>query len=346
MTTINRRNAGIAIAAALAMGFGLAAGSAKAQDAASFFEGKTIKIIVGYGPGGGFDSYARMLAPHLEKSFGTTVIVENRPGGGGLSALNQLVRDSDGGAEIMLLHGEAAVLAQVVEKEGVTFDLTKVNFLGRVQSEPRVILVSANSPYRSLKDLLASDRPIKFAAGGRTDGIGDVTTTLCEGLGLNCQLITGYKGSKEASLAAISGEADAMTITESSSKSISQGGKMIPVGTLDQERGALFPDLPTVFEQVDLPDDKAWWIEFRSGIAKIGRTLVTGPDVPEDRVEYLREKIKAVLTDPAVMEEGAKTKRDVRYEAPAATVKFVKEVLGSLEGEQLAAVRHVLLEKY
>jgi hypothetical protein len=73
---------------------------------------------------------------------------------------------------------------------------------------------------------------------------------------------------------------------------------------------------------------------------------VTGPDVPEDRVEYLREKIKAVLTDPAVMEEGAKTKRDVRYEAPAATVKFVKEVLGSLEGEQLAAVRHVLLEKY
>lgn len=346
MQEINRRKFGIALAAAGAMAVGLAAGPAQAQDAMSFFKGKTVKVIVPYGPGGGFDTYARMLAPHLEKSMGTTVIVENRPGGGGLTALNKMFREGKDGTEIMLIHGEAAVLAQVVEKEGVTFDLTKINFLGRVQSEPRVILVSEKSPYRSLKDLLSSDRPIKFAAGGRLDGLGDVTTTTCEALGLNCKLITGYKGSKEAALAAIRGEADGITITQSSGNKLAKGGKMLAVATLDRQRAKLFPDVPTVFEQAKMSAEKAWWIDFRSGIAKVGRTLVTGPGVPQDQVDYLRGKIKGVLTDPAVVAEGAKIKRDILYEAPAETVKFIKEVLGSLEGEQLAAVRKVLLEKF
>lgn len=346
MAQINRRRFGIAVVAAGAMAFGLTGGPAQAQDAASFFEGKTVKIIVGYGPGGGFDTYARMIAPHLEKALGTTVIVENRPGGGGLTALNQIVRDSAGGTEIMLVHGEAAVLAQVANSPGVQFDLTKVNFLGRVQSEPRIILVSEKSPYRTMADLQASDRPIKFAAGGRLDGLGDVATTACEALSLKCQLITGYKGSKEASLAAIRGEADGIMITESSGAKISKGGKLLPIAILDRDKGELFPDAPTVFEAAKMSDDKAWWIDFRSGIAKVGRTLVTGPEVPDDRIEYLREKIKGVLTDPAVVAEGAKIGRDVRYEAPAETVKFIKGVLGSLKGEQLAAVQKVLLEKY
>src|SRR3546814_18963356 len=63
---------------------------AAAETAAEFYQGKVVKLVVGYGPGGGYDLYARMLAPHLERSLGATVVVENRTGGGGLVVISQL----------------------------------------------------------------------------------------------------------------------------------------------------------------------------------------------------------------------------------------------------------------
>lgn len=334
-----------ALGALLSLGI-LGAVPAYGAGAADFYKGKTVKLVVGYGPGGGFDTYARMIVPHLEKAMGATVVVENRPGGGGLTALNQLVRDEPDGLTLMLLHGEAAVLAQLVDKPGVRFDLAKVTWLGRVSSEPRVLLVSAKSPYRSLDDLLKASQPVKFAAGGRTDGIGDVAATTCQALGMNCKIITGYKGSKAAALAAIQGEADAITITESSSKNMAEGGKMIAVAALDSERAPLFPNVPTVFEQVKLAPEKAWWINFRADLAKIGRTLVTAPGVPPERVAYLRQVINRALTDPAFVAESIKVKREVRYGDPKAAEKFAREVLASADAKRAKDIKLVLLEKF
>ena len=118
----------------------LSVANADMSDAANFYKGKTIKLVVGYGPGGGFDTYARLIAPHLEKAMGATVIVENRPGGG-LTALNQIVRAKADGLRLMLAHGEAAVLAQLIDKPGVRFDLTKVTWLGRVRWGAAIALV-------------------------------------------------------------------------------------------------------------------------------------------------------------------------------------------------------------
>src|SRR5713226_3341765 len=89
---------------------------AAAENGAQFLQGKTVRIVVGYAPGGGYDAYARMLAPHLQSKLGTTVIVENRPGGGGLNALATLMREPGDGLHILLLNGEAAVLSALIEQ--------------------------------------------------------------------------------------------------------------------------------------------------------------------------------------------------------------------------------------
>src|SRR3990170_3983388 len=104
---------------------------AEAEDAAAFYKGQTVRLIVGYGAGGGYDAYARQLAPHLEKRLGATVVVENRTGAGGLLALNQLAAGAPDGLSIMLVNGEGAALAQLLGEEGVRYDPMKVPWLGR-----------------------------------------------------------------------------------------------------------------------------------------------------------------------------------------------------------------------
>ena len=122
------RNHGFAVALILLAGLTLAA-PASAEDAASFYKGKTVHFIVGYSPGGGYDTYARLLAPYFEKATGATVVVENKPGAGGITALNQLVRGAADGLSFQMLNGEAAILSQLTGKAGVAYDMTKVSIL-------------------------------------------------------------------------------------------------------------------------------------------------------------------------------------------------------------------------
>src|SRR5581483_6386295 len=127
---------------------------APAAAADDFLKGQTVRIYVGYSPGGGYDAYARMLAPLLEKKTGATVVIENRPGGGGLTALNQLVREKPDGTTMMMLNGEAAIMAQLTKQPGVAFDMTKVSNLGRVAQEQHFMLVNPKIK-GSLKDIVA-----------------------------------------------------------------------------------------------------------------------------------------------------------------------------------------------
>ena len=321
-------------------------GSAFAETAAEFYRGKVIKLVVGYGAGGGYDIYARLLAPYLEERLGATVVVENRIGGGGTIALNQVYAARPDGLTLQLLNGRAAAISQLLKREGVRFDLTKLTILGRITSEPRVILFSAESPYRSLEDALKSPRPIKWGAGIKTDSLASVAAIASTALGMRSEIITGYKGSKEASLAVIRGEVDALVASESSAVKYAKGGKMIPIVTFGRDRSELLPDLPTVFEALPLDQEQAWWADFTAQLSQIGRVLVTAPGVPEERKQYLRQVLQSILQDPAVQDAMAKKKRLLRYEAAEQVESFISSTLGSLDEETLARVHSVILERH
>ena len=101
-----------------------------------------------------------------------------------------------------------------------------------------------------------------------------------------------------------------------------------------------------IFELTDLSPEQAWWIDFRANITDLGRTFVTGPDVPPERVEYLREVIRTVLTDPAVVAEAEKVQQPIDYAPAEATVTLVKDVFASPGEERRKQIRNVLLEKF
>jgi tripartite-type tricarboxylate transporter receptor subunit TctC len=131
----------IVASAALSLG----AATAKA-DEADFFKGKTMRLVVGYGTGGGYDAYARMIAPYLSKRTGANVVVENQPGAGGLTALNRTYIAPGDGLQIMIVNGTAAGLSQIVEEPGVKYDLGKFGILGIVSASPWVWLVNPDHP--------------------------------------------------------------------------------------------------------------------------------------------------------------------------------------------------------
>src|SRR6202163_2201403 len=120
-----------------ALALAACAPAARAQDAErAYFGGKTVRMVVGYGPGGGYDAYARMVAPHLSKVLGASVVVENQPGAGGLVALNRIATAAPEGLTIMIVNGTGAALSQLTEQAGVRFDLGQFGYLGTVSASP------------------------------------------------------------------------------------------------------------------------------------------------------------------------------------------------------------------
>ncbi len=329
----------------LAGAFVAAASQPASASESDFLKGQTVHFLVGYGPGGGYDTYARMLAPHFERRTGATVVVENRPGGGGITALNQLYRSKPDGLTMMMLNGESAIISQLTRQPGVAYDMAKVSIFGRVQEEPHYVIVNPKLP-NSLKEIVASGRRIKFSAGSRTDNLGDYAAVLCEALQMNCQIITGYKGSKEAALAVMNGEADALSISESSALNYSSGGKTKIIATVGRKRSEARPDMPTISELFNLPPERKWWLDFRLGIQAFGRAVVGTPGLPPDRLQYLQKAWRDVLTDPALIAEGKKTTYTVEYESPEKLKPVVQELLERLPADKAKEVDEVILRKF
>lgn len=321
--------------------FGAAQGSADWPLA-----GQTVRLVVGYGAGGGFDAYARLLAPHLEARTGATVVVDNRPGGGGQTATNQMMREPADGLVQYLINGTPAALAQTVESPGVDYDLAEFTWLGRINAEPGVVIVNEETPFETVADLAAAAEPVIFAAGSRIDGMSDGGAILCEALQIDCRIVLGFQGSAEASLSVIRGETDAIVMSDTSAQAAAQDDNLRAIAVLGQERSEFFPQVPTVAEQFDLSMGGDFWIRYRTDLADIGRSLVLPPGASEDTVAYLRSVWESILTDPGVVAEGAASGRPIRYQPGDAQESVIAGLLSQVALDRQTEIRAVLLTRY
>ena len=332
-----------ALATAATLAFG--ATSALAQDAASFYKGKTVRFIVGVGVGGGFDAYARMIAPYLAKALDATVIVENQLGAGGLVALNRVSTAQPDGLSLMIVNGTPAALGQLLEQQNVRYDLTKLEHLGVIAAYPWVWVVGKHTPVTNVADAQKPGVKLRFGGVGPTDGPADGAAITCHALKLDCQIVLGYKGSADIALAMERGEMDALYISDSSAAQYVKSGAARAIAAMGDKRSKLLPDVPTVFEQAKLDDDQRWWLEFRMSINDLGRILVTTPGVPADRLAFLRVAVKSSLTDPALIAEGQKTQRFVDFQEPEVARALAVKALGAVTPEIRDRVRKVVLPK-
>jgi tripartite-type tricarboxylate transporter receptor subunit TctC len=286
-----------------------------------------------------------MIAPHLAKRLGATVIIENRPGGSGLLALNVLYTSRPDGLSLMHASAEAAILSQLTKRQGARWDVAKLNWLCRTSEEPKIWFFGAGSKLKTIDDAIRADR-LKWSATGPADNISDVAAIVSHVLGLKSEIIGGYKGIPDMSLAVITGEVDSGIGSASSVLPMIKAGRLNPVAVIGRKRYPALPDLPTIFEVASIPSDKAHWIDLRERIGQTQRAMVTGPGVPADRVAFLRDKLAEVLTDPAVVEEGSKTAREIDFMPGTDLQRLIADSMNSVSGPSLDELQKILLRTY
>jgi tripartite-type tricarboxylate transporter receptor subunit TctC len=320
--------------------------TARSQDAKSFYQGSTVKFVVGSAPGGGYDTFARLLAPHLSRALGATVVVENAPGAGGLVALNRHYSSKPDGLQIMIANGVAAAMSQLVELENVRFDLAKFDNLGIVNAEPWVWLVGARAQHKTAAEIVRTKPPITWGASGFVSGLSDGAAMTCDALDLNCKIVIGYPGSNEVSLALGRGEVDALYVSELPARNYVSSGLGIVAAAMSRERVRSFPEVPTIFEAVELTPEQQQKINFRISIDELGRILVVPAGLPPDRLAYLQNAVKQVMQDPAVIAETEKRQLYIDYRDPEQTGKLISEIFGSLTPEQRQQVKEVATKRF
>jgi tripartite-type tricarboxylate transporter receptor subunit TctC len=289
--------------------------SANAQD---FYQGKTVRVVVGFSAGGGFDTYARALARHMGKHIPgqPSIIVENMTGAGSLIAANHVYKAAkpDGLTIGHFIGG--LFLGQVLGQKGIEFDARKFEFVGAPISDHVVCALTKASGISSLEQWLAAKTPVKM--GGIAPGTStpdNATRVLRAALGLPIQVVTGYKGTADVRLAAESGEIaggcwgwDSVSVTWR--KGLDSGDVKIVL----QANRKSHPDLPQVPQAIKYAktEEGRKMIEVAiHGDSNIVRTYTLPPGTPKDRVQILRTAFDATLKDPEFLADAKKSKLNV-----------------------------------
>jgi tripartite-type tricarboxylate transporter receptor subunit TctC len=294
---------GVALAAAVA--------GASTDD---FFRNKTVRIIVGFAPGGGFDTYSRAIARHFGKHIpgNPSVVVENMTGAGSLIAANYLYKIAKpDGLTIGNFHGNQ-IINQIIGGAGIEFDARRFQWIGVPVKDTGACVVTKASGITSLERWRAAKTPVKLGGGASGDTASVSAKILREALGLPIQLVMGYKGTSEMRLAAESGELAGAcfqweSIKTTWRKGLDTGESLVAL----QINPKPHPELAQVPNAIDFAKTEEARQLIRFGIhepAAITRPYGLPPATPLERVAALRQAFLNTFKDPDFIADSGKAK--------------------------------------
>jgi len=305
---------------------------------APFYKDKTIRIIVGFTSGGIYDQYGRILARHMGKYIpgNPTIIVQNMPGAGSLSATNYVYGVAKPDGLTLGMPGSGIYLDQMLGRKEATFDVSKLHWLGSVDQRDLVLYMKADAPWKSIEDVLNSKEQPKCGATGTSDLTSIMTNILDDTLGAKFQEVRGYPGGVEIDLAIEKGEIHCRgtgITTHFAREPYFTWHKtgfdrhIVQTGAKKDPRIA---DAPTLGELMDKRKSSA----LSRNVAKVllvsatlGRPIMTTPGTPADRVDMLREAILKTFKDPAVVEEAKKGRLDLEVLPGSEVQTQIREVM-------------------
>ena len=280
-----------------------ACGQRDAGAGADYFRGKTVTYIVSTDAGGGYDTYGRLIARYMEKHLpGSRFVIRNVPGAGHIIGANTIYTARPDGLTIGMFD-TALVYAQLLQRPGIRFDLTKMSYIGKAADELRVVLVGTNSPYKSFDEMLRAGRPVKFAAAG-VGTSAYLDTRILDAIvpDLDIQTIAGFGGS-EGELSMMRGETVAQVGVASSLAHFVQAGHGYFALAMSEASSKALPGVPQIRDYVK-DEDGLRLVSLTEALADIGRLTAGPPGIPEPILSQLRQAHDAALADPALQAEG------------------------------------------
>jgi tripartite-type tricarboxylate transporter receptor subunit TctC len=298
-----------------------------------------VTLYIGYGPGGGYDLYSRLLARHIGKHLAgkPTVIPKNEPGAGSFKLANELynVLPKDGTALGMI--GESLVISQVLGDPAAKFVARDFNWIGRmVDSDP--VMVTLPGTVATVQEALTKEVMIGVPGAGSATAL---NVTAVNGLLVTkFKLISGYEGSAQIRLAMERGEVQgsASTLWRIDRDWIREH----KLNTVYQASLDPAPDLPGVptLAQLARNEDERRLLRFYSSYTTIGRLIITPPKVPQDRVAALRAAFDDTMKDQDFLADAAKASMDVKAMSGEQLTALINDVTG-LSGALLERAKKV-----
>lgn len=319
--------------------------SSPAQE--TFFKGKTIRIIVGLAPGGGYDTYSRLIARHMGKHIpGNPVIaVENMDGAGSLIAANHIfkIAKPDGLTIGHVLGG--LFLQQLLGKPGIEFDGAKFDYIGVPAQDNFMIGVSKAIGITSAEKWIASKTTVKFGGvtpGGATD---DLPKVLAFALGLPIHVVSGYKGTGPIRLAFNSGEVQGVCNAWESFKATwrkeLESGDIVIILQATVKPHPELPQVPVAFDFIKTEEARKLFQVVVRVHGPSTRPYLLPPGTPKERVEILRRAFMDTMKDPDFLAEAKKAKLDINPDDGVGLERNVREIF-NLAPSLVAKLKDIL----
>lgn len=295
--------------------------AAQAQQGADFFKSKTVTYIVATKAGGGYDFYGRLVAEYMQKHLpGSTFIVKNMPGAGHLIGANAVYASKADGLTIGSFN-TGLIYSQIIKLPAMRADLTKMSWIGKAASDPRVFIIASHSPIKTIPELQTQTAPVNFATAGVGSAAYVETVVLARAMGLPVKLLTGYNGNEDQ-LAMRRKEIVGSVGSRSSWADFVKNG----YGQFIAQIGGKEKDVPQL-ETFAAKDSSKALIALVKSQGEISRLTVGPPGIPADRLAVLRDAYKKAMEDNGAKDKVAKLGRPLDPEYGETVAKMVKEAI-------------------
>jgi tripartite-type tricarboxylate transporter receptor subunit TctC len=286
---------------------------------ADFYRGKTVRIVVGFSAGGGYDQYSRVIGRHLSKHIpgNPNVLVDNMPGVGSIIAANHLYNAAPKDGTVLANISGPIVLEQLFGAPSVQFDMAKFRYLAVPVSESYLMIVHKRTGVTKFDDLRGEKgKQVTFGAiPGST--VEHAPIMVKEALNVNLKIVSGYKGTADVRLALDSGEVDGFFNTWTSSKITSydkiKSGEWVLLAQLTEKpmKDLIVPNVPTI-QQIARSDEQRLLLKYGTSTPNdFGKVYVLAPGVPADRAQALETAFARVFKDKDLLADANKGKLEI-----------------------------------
>jgi tripartite-type tricarboxylate transporter receptor subunit TctC len=282
----------------------------KVEADVAFYNGKTVTFVVATSAGGGYDTYARQIAPYIQKYLpGSTVIVKNSPGAGHIIGANEVYAAKPDGLTFGTFN-TALIFSQIVGAQGIQFDLTKYSWIAKLSSDNRVLLMGAKTPYKTFDDAVkaSATTPVVLSSAGVSSASNIDALLLQQAMGLKVKMIAGYTGN-DSDLAILRGEVEGEVGSASSLAHFVDSGDGRILLQIGMKKDPALGNVPLLSDIA--PANKKAISDLLLVDASIGRLVAAPPGLPEARRLALVQAFQKATADPEYLANMQKAKLPV-----------------------------------
>jgi tripartite-type tricarboxylate transporter receptor subunit TctC len=311
------------------------AANAAAED---FYAGKTIRVAVGFSAGGGYDTYARIVARHMGKHIpgNPTLVVENMDGAGSLIAANYTYNKAPRDGTFVGVWNSAYVLYQALGDKAVRLDARKLGWIGAPIKGSPACSIMGFTGLKTMDDVVKSGKSLKMGATRAGSTYNDLPKILNQTIGTKFDVITGYKGTSQITVAMRAKELDggcwgweSERVTARAMLDAKGDQRLIPIIVHKKWEDKELASVPLTRDYIKAKSGQdgvalynAWVNQY-----EFQRPWVAPPRLPSDRLATLRNAFKATMEDPEFLAEAKKSKLVMEYVGAEEINGLVKEIL-------------------